>query len=126
MAAAPVAFVNGEYFRGMCEIAAAAKTETPIYVPASSNGLFESLYMKRIFGRKQLANGSWIVGNFEIAKNRYLYEYDKTTQSYTNKKEDNFNKFVEITKEIVANKDYKVFSLTTVENTEKISLDDLI
>lgn len=126
MAAAPVAFVNGEYFRGMCEIAAAAQTQTPIYVSNETQGLFESLYMKRIFGRKQLANGSWIVGNFEIAKNRYLFEYNKATQSYGAKKEDNYNKFIEIVKDVIANGNYTVFSTEPAKESKTLTLADIL
>lgn len=126
MAVAPVAFVNGEYFRGMCEIAAAAKTGTPIYVTENTQGLFESLYMKRIFGRKQNADGSWLVGNFEISKNRYLYEYNRATQTYGAKKEDNFNKFVEIVKDVVANGNYTVFSTVKPETQLGLTLNDIL
>lgn len=112
MAAAPVAFVDGEYFRGMCEIAAAAHTKTAIYVPSNVQGIFDSLFHKRIFARKQLDNGSWAVGNFAVADNRYLYVYDRNSGTYTSKKEDNYAKFLEIVKEVAEKKNYTVFSLT--------------
>ena len=112
MAAKPVAFVDGDYFKGMCEIAAAAHTQTPIYVPANVQGIFDSLFHKRIFARKQLENGSWAVGKFAVTDNRYLYVYDRNTGNYTTQKEDNYNRFLELVKELAEKKNFSVFSLT--------------
>jgi hypothetical protein len=121
MAEAPKSFVEGDYFRGMCEIAAAAHTNTPLFIPQETEGIFNSLYFRRIFARKQLEDGSWMVGNIAITNNRYLYTYDRVSKTYTSKKEDNYNKFVELVKSISDNKDYKVFS--TVNTVAKESND---
>ena len=122
MAPAPVNFLESEYFRGLCEIAAACTTETPLFIPQNSYGIFQSLYFKRIFARTENADGSYAVGNFQM-KNRYLYNYDRTTGSYVDKKEENFNKFIEMTKEIVSTKEYKIFS---TEATKEESLADIL
>jgi hypothetical protein len=112
MAEAPVAFTDGDYFRGMCEIAAAAHTKQALYIPAKTRGIFDSLFHKRIFARKELENGSWAVGNFQVTENRYLYNFDPITRTYRDKKEDNYNSFLTLVKEISEKKNYTVFSLT--------------
>lgn len=122
MAPAPVNFLESEYFRGLCEIASACATETPLFIPQSSFGLFQSLYFKRIFARSENKDGSYTVGNFQM-KNRYLYNYDRYSDTYTDKKENNFNKFIEVVKEIVNTKEYKVFSTEKVKET---TLKDLV
>ena len=117
MAPEPIPFLEGEYFRGMCEIAAAAHSKKDLFIPANTLGIFNSLFGKRIFARKQNENGSYTVGNF-VMMNRYLYDYDRNTRVYGAKKEENYNKFVETVKAISENNDYKVFSLNPIEATE--------
>ena len=117
MAQEPTPFLDGEYFRGMCEIAAASHSKKDLFIPANTLGIFNSLFGKRIFARKQNENGSYTVGNF-VMMNRYLYDYDRITRTYGAKKEENYDKFLAVVKEIVKSNDYKVFSLTPVEATE--------
>lgn len=125
MAKEPTPFTEGEYFRGMCEIAAAAHTKQALYIPAKTRGIFDSLFHKRIFARKELDNKSWAIGNFQVAENRYLYNYDPLTRSYRDKKEDNYNRFLELVKEISEKKNYTVFSLTAPVK-EINQLDDIL
>lgn len=120
MAKEPVPFTEGEYFKGMCEIAAAAHTKTNLFIPSKTRGIFDSLFHKRIFARKELENKSWAVGNFQVTENRYLYNYDPTTRSYRDKKEDNYNKFIDLVKEISEKKNYTVFSLTAPVKEEQL------
>ena len=117
MAAEPTPFLEGEYFRGMCEIAAAAHSKKDLFIPAATEGIFNSLFGKRVFARKQNENGSFTVGNFAM-QNRYLYDYDRNTRTYGAKKEENYAKFLENVKAIVAKDDYKVFSLQPIESTD--------
>lgn len=121
MAPKPIPFLEGEYFRGLCEIAAAALTNQPLFVPEKTLGIFQSLYFKRIYGRIENKDGSYTVGNF-LVENEFLY--NKETGEA---KEENITTFKEIIKEIkeVGAKAYKVFSLTPIEKKE-ISLDELI
>ena len=119
----PTPFLQGEYFEGLCEIAAACKQNIALYIPMKTNGIFQSLYFKRVFARAEQKDGSFIVGEFQM-KNRYLYNYNKLTGTYDSIKDDNITAFVERVKEIIANNDYKVFSLTPVANPE--SLDEMI
>ena len=88
-----------------------------------TNGIFQSLYFKKVFARAEQSDGSYIVGNFEM-KNRYLYNYNKLTGTYDSVKDDNLEAFVTRVKEIIEKNDYKVFSLTPVANPE--NLDELI
>lgn len=126
MAEQPKSFVEGDYFRGMCEIAAAAHTNTPLFIPQETEGIFNSLYFRRIFARKQLEDGSWMVGNIAITNNRYLYTYDRVSKTYTSKKEDNYEKFVELVKHISDSKDYKVFALTNTAVKESNDLEAIL
>ena len=119
----PVPFLQGEYFEGLCEIASACQQNVALYIPMKTNGIFQSLYFKRVFARAEQSDGSYIVGNFEM-KNRYLYNYNKLTGTYDSVKDDNLEAFVTRVKEIIEKNDYKVFSLTPVANPE--NLDELI
>lgn len=124
MAAKPVPFTEGEYFRGMCEIAAAAHKKINLFIPANTKGIFDSLFHKRIFARAIQADGSYSVGNFNISENRYLYVYDRRTGTYMEKKEDNYDAFLQLTKEICDKNDFKVFS--TTKPVSKTELDELL
>lgn len=116
-------FLEGEYFQGLCEIAAACATKTNIFTSANNIGIFNSLYFKRTFARTQNKDGSWTVGNF-VMQNRYLYNYDRISRTYGSKKEDNYNEFVKRVKEIVAKNEYKIFSLE--QQTEVSELEEII
>lgn len=118
-------FLDGDYFKGLCEIAAACHTKKELYIPQATQGIFNSLYFKRIFARKQNEETkAWIVGNFQM-KNRFLYNWDRLNRTYGDKKEDNYNRFVEQVNSIVKSNDYKIFSLTPVVNTAD-DLDNII
>lgn len=126
MAAEPIPFLNGEYFRGMCEIAAASHSKKNLFIPAKTKGIFDSLFGKRTYARKQNNDGSYTVGNF-VMQNRYLYDYDRNTRTYGTKKEENYAKFLQLVKEIVAKDDYKVFSIQPIQSTElDQALDDVL
>ncbi len=111
-----VPFLDGEYFRGMCEIAAAQKLGKRVYVNANNNGLFESLFHKGIFDRKMMEDGGYVVGNFRVTDNRYLYEYDRVSKTYRAKKEDNYKKFIEILTSINEDTDFVVFETVKPAN----------
>ena len=115
----PVPFLKGEFFRGLCEIAAACKTNTKLFIPIKTNGIFQSLYYKRIFGRKQNDDMSFTVGDFQM-KNRYLYNYNKLLGTYDSIKEENAECFLQTVEHIIKEKDYQVFSLEPVMNLESI------
>lgn len=112
-------FLEGEYFAGLCEIAAASNQKLPIYVPDKSKGVFNSLYFKRVFARSLNEDGSWNVGDFDM-QNRYLYNYDRLTRTYGSKKEENYTAFINRVKEIIAKKEFKVFSLTKPETVSEL------
>lgn len=109
MAPEIVAFTDGEYFTGMCEIAAAQALGISIFVPTATWGIFQSLYLKRTFARKQNADGSYTVGNFQM-QNRYLYNYDRASKNYVSVKEDNMKAFSTKVKALVDGAEFKVFS----------------
>lgn len=110
MAPELVPFTEGEYFTGMCEIAAAQTLKQPLFVPTETWGIFQSLFLKRTFGRAQNADGSYTVGNFQM-KNRYLYNYDRKTRNYVSVKEDNMEAFANKVKALVdGTEEFKVFS----------------
>lgn len=117
MAAEPIPFLDGEYFRGMCEIAAASHSKKDLFIPTNTKGIFDSLFGKRVYARKQNTDGSFTVGNF-VMQNRYLYDYDRNTRTYGAKKEENYAKFLQLVKEIVAKDEYKVFSIQPIQSTE--------
>lgn len=107
-------FLDGDYFRGLCEIAAASKQGVELYVPDASYGLFQSLYYKRVYGREEIKEkGCFKILQFAM-KNRFLYDYDRETRTYGNVKPANYDKFVETVKHILATNDYKLFSLSPV------------
>lgn len=106
-------FLDGEYFRGLCEIAVACKKGIQLFVPDTSFGIFQSLYYKRVYARKEMENGSYTVGNFQM-KNRFLYEYDRETRSYGNVKPANYDKFLETVKQIMETNNFTIFSLKPV------------
>ena len=123
MAPEIVSFTDGEYFTGMCEIAAAQALKIDLFIPAETWGIFQSLFLKRTFGRTQNENGSFTVGNFQM-KNRYLYNYDKASRSYVTVKEDNMKAFSEKVKALVeGTEDFKVFSK---EKTVTDSIDEIL
>lgn len=109
----PTPFLEGEYFRGLCEIAAACETSTPLFVPDVTKGLFDSLFYKRIYARYEMKDGSYSVGEFDL-KNRYLYNYDRDIEQYTSVKQKNYDTFIATVKDIITNNDYQIFSLTPV------------
>lgn len=109
MAAMPRPFIEGDYFNGMCELAAAQATQTPLFIPDKTKGIFRSLYMKRIFGYVENKDGSYFIGNFDV-KNKYLQQ------------EDNLDVFTDRVKKLVENKNFNVF---TTEK-EEITLEHLI
>ena len=78
MAPQPIPFLENEYFTGLCELAVASKLEKPVYIPAKSKGIFESLYFKRIFGRILQENGSYLIGNFNTNNNNFAVFTEKT------------------------------------------------
>ena len=116
-------FVEGEYFKGMCEIAAACKLQSPLFIPMDTNGIFTSLYFKRLFARKLNDNGSWNVAQFQM-KNRYLYNYNSKLKTYDSLKEDNMTAFIETVNNIVKTKTFTVFSIEPLPNLE--SLDEIV
>lgn len=115
----PIPFLKGEFFRGLCEIAAACKTGDKLFIPLKTNGIFQSLYYKRIFARKQNDDTSYTVGDFQM-KNRYLYNYNKVLNTYDSIKEDNVEVFLNTVNDIIKNKSYKIFSLKPVPSLESI------
>ena len=112
-------FLEGDYFEGLCEIAAACHLKQELYTSTNNIGIFNSLYFKRIFARKQNQNGSWTVGEF-VMQNRYLYNYDRITRTYGSKKEENYNAFITRVKEIIATKNFKLFSTTKVDKVDEL------
>lgn len=118
MAPVPVPFLEGEFFAGLCEIAVACATDTKLYIPAETKGIFDSLYFKRVFARMENEDGSYSVGDFQM-KNRYLYNYDRNARVYTDKKDANFEAFLAKVKDIVDNNNYTVFSTTPVAVAEE-------
>lgn len=114
-------FLQGEYFNGLCELAAAAESKTPLYIPNNTLGIFESLFKKRVFARAKQANGSFLIGDFDI-KNRYLFSYNWNTHEYT-EPNNNMPVFIEKVKELLAKKEYKVFSTAKPQD---IKLSDLV
>lgn len=110
MAAAPVPFLEGQYFNGMCELAAAQVSQTPLFIPDETRGIFRSLFMKRVFGYVENKNGSYTIGNFDM-KNKYLQQ------------EDNLDAFVANVKKLTETKAYKVFSTVAPVETK---LEDLV
>ena len=124
MASLPTPFLDGEYFRGMCEIAAAAHSNKNLFVPAKTKGIFDSLFGKRVYGRKQNNDGSFTVGNF-VMQNRYLYDYDRNTRTYGARKEENYDKFLQLVKEIVAKDDYKIFSIQPIPTELEQALNEV-
>lgn len=115
----PIPFLKGEFFRGLCEIAAACKTGDKLFIPLKTNGIFQSLYYKRVFARKQNDDTSYTVGDFQM-KNRYLYNYNKVLNTYDSIKEDNVEVFLNTVNDIIKNKSYKIFSLKPVPSLESI------
>lgn len=115
----PIPFLKGEFFRGLCEIAAACKTGDKLFIPLKTNGIFQSLYYKRVFARKQNDDTSYTVGDFQM-KNRYLYNYNKLLGTYDSIKEDNVEVFLNTVNDIIKNKSYKIFSLKPVPSLESI------
>lgn len=115
----PIPFLKGEFFRGLCEIAAACKTGDKLFIPLKTNGIFQSLYYKRVFARKQNEDTSYTVGDFQM-KNRYLYNYNKVLNTYDSIKEDNVDCFLKTVADIVKNKNYTIFSLKPVPSLENI------
>lgn len=115
----PIPFLKGEFFRGLCEIAAACKTGDKLFIPLKTNGIFQSLYYKRVFARKQNDDTSYTVGDFQM-KNRYLYNYNKVLNTYDSIKEDNVEVFLTTVNDIIKNKSYKIFSLKPVPSLESI------
>jgi hypothetical protein len=110
MAPEIVSFTDGDYFTGMCEVAAAQALKISLFIPTETWGIFQSLYLKRTFGRVQNADGSYTVGNFQM-KNRYLYNYDRVSKSYVSVKEDNMKAFSAKVKALVdGTEEFKVFS----------------
>lgn len=125
MAEAPKRFLDSEYFQGLCEIATACATKQNIFIPEKSLGIFNSLFFKRIFGRKLNDNGSYTVGNFQM-KNRYLYNWDRIAKTYSTIKEENYNKFSEKVKALAnGTEEFTVFSIKQIVKSE-IILTDLI
>lgn len=117
MAPELVPFTEGEYFTGMCEIAAAQTLKQPLFVPTETWGIFQSLFLKRTFGRAQNTDGSYTVGNFQM-KNRYLYNYDRKTKDYVSVKEDNMEAFANKVKALVdGTEEFKVFSKEKPEHS---------
>lgn len=110
MAAKPVPFLEGQYFNGMCEIAAAQVTGTSLFIPDETKGIFRSLFMKRIFGYVENKDGSYKIGNFDM-KNKYLVQ------------EDNLDAFIERVKSLKENGEYTVFSTKAPVKTK---LEDLV
>lgn len=115
----PIPFLKGEFFRGLCEIAAACKTGDKLFIPLKTNGIFQSLYYKRVFARKQNDDTSYTVGDFQM-KNRYLYNYNKVLNTYDSIKEDNVEVFLNTVNDIIKNKSYKIFSLKPIPSLESI------
>ena len=112
-------FLDGDYFTGLCEIAAACHLKQELYTSTNNIGIFNSLYFKRIFARKQNQNGSWTVGDF-VMQNRYLYNYDRITRTYGSKKEENYTAFINRVKDIIANKNFKLFSTVKVDKVDEL------
>ena len=116
MAPAPIPFLENEYFTGLCELAVASKLEKPVYIPAKSKGIFESLYFKRIFGRILQENGSYLIGNFNT-NNKYLANEDGSIR------ETNFAVFTEKTKALTESQKLTVFSFEPIKTVP--ALEDL-
>lgn len=112
-------FLEGDYFTGLCEIAAASHLKQPLFTSTNNIGIFNSLYFKRIFARKQNPDNSWTVGDFAM-QNRYLYNYDRITRTYGSKKEENYNAFISRVKEIIATKNFKLFSTVKVDKVDEL------
>lgn len=115
-----IPFLKGEYFEGLCEIASACMSKAELYIPERTNGIFQSLYFKRVFARQENANGSWTVGEFDT-NNRFLYNYDRVTRTYGAPKQDNIVAFKARVKELIEKKDYQVFSLKPIQKADDLS-----
>ena len=85
-------FLEGDYFTGLCEIAAACHLKQELYTSTNNIGIFNSLYFKRIFARK----------------------------TYGSKKDENYTAFITRVKDIIANKNFKLFSTTKVDKVDEL------
>lgn len=116
----PTDFLEGEYFTGLCELAAACQTKKILYIPAKTLGIFESLYHKRIFARAKTKDKGFLIGEFDI-KNRYLFNYNIYSKTYT-EPNSNMQTFIEKVKDIIAKDNYKIFSLQPINEPSLIDL----
>lgn len=91
----PVSFLNGEYFRGLVEIAFASENKLTIYPTKQNEGILLSVFHKGIVEMASLKDGGRMFRNFDYS-NRYLIENGE-------KKEENIAKFKEIIGELQQN-----------------------
>ena len=101
----PVAFLEGEYFRGLVEIAYASENKIALYPTKANEGIILSVFHKGIVEMASMKDGARMFRNFDYS-NRYLIENGE-------KKEENILKFKEIIAEI-QEKGLSVFSTEPV------------
>lgn len=101
----PVPFLEGEYFRGLCEVAYASEKGLVLYPTKANEGIILSVFHKGIVEMASLKDGGRMFQNFDYS-NRYLIENGE-------KKEENILKFKEIIAEI-QEKGLTVFSTEPV------------
>ena len=119
-------FLESDYFLGLCEIASCCMTGKEIFIPAKSKGIFNSLFFRRIFAKGETKNGGYIVGDFNT-QNKFLYEYDTESGTYTTKKEKNIAVFANNVKALNdGTREFTIFSLVKVADNSKQSLNELL
>ena len=101
----PVPFLQGEYFKGMCEIAYASEKQIALYPNKGNEGIVLSLFHKSIVEMASLSNGGRMFRNFDY-NNRYLIDNGEI-------KTENLQQFKENIKEIEQN-GFTIFSLEPV------------
>ena len=112
-------FLDGDYFKAVCELGALSHLKQEFYVPDTSSGLFLSLFQRHVFKKAQKENGAVKV-EFNMV-NRYLYNYNKISRTYSTKKEENYNLFIQRVKELCETKNFTLFSLTPVTSVDELA-----
>lgn len=91
----PVPFLNGEYFRGLVEIAYASENKLTLYPTKKNEGIILSIFHKGFVEMASTKDGGRRFQNFDYS-NKYLIENGE-------KKEENIAKFKEIIGELQKN-----------------------
>lgn len=113
-------FLESDYFTAICELGALSHLGVRFFIPDTSKGMFSSLYQRHVFKATQPAKDSSIKVQFNMV-NRYLYEYNRQSRTYSKKKEENYNLFISKVKELCDTKAFTLFSLTPVTSTDELS-----